>query len=225
MKYTGTRNDLGGLIIVLFLMMFGIGALYFLFINWDFSWSGFIDIFYKDGMLIIFYLFFIIIGIYGITLSIKDKLASERNTLAVLTEINDINIYDDMNPGDGYIIVFQDKKGEKYYFKTTVVNPYEEKKVYNIVVKNKLVIKINEELNAEFIEERSKENFWLTLYLPHNQKFENLMLLPILYVIFLPFLLSVLISKGTDKIYGLIPSVLIGYFIIYDIYQKIKNKQ
>lgn len=55
--------------------------------------------------------------------------------------------------------------------------------------------------------------------------FENVFLLPIVYVIFLPGLLSTVISNGFDKVYGIIWCLIPGLIIIYDLIIKIKLKK
>lgn len=55
--------------------------------------------------------------------------------------------------------------------------------------------------------------------------FENLFLLPIVYIILLPGVLSILMPNGYQNIYGVIFSVVPLYAIIYDFIYKIKLKQ
>jgi hypothetical protein len=52
--------------------------------------------------------------------------------------------------------------------------------------------------------------------------FEDIFLLPIVYVILIPGVLSFLMASGFDKIYGLIFSAVPLYAIIYDLIYKIK---
>ena len=70
---------------------------------------------------------------------------------------------------------------------------------------------------------KEKKSFWLTWYSPAGL-FEDIFLLPIVYVGFLPGFLSFLMSEGFDKIWGIIFSAVPGYLVFYDIYFKIKNK-
>ena len=66
---------------------------------------------------------------------------------------------------------------------------------------------------------KEKKSFWLTWYSPMGL-FEDIFLLPIIYVGFLPGFLSILMSEGFDKIWGIIFSGIPGYLVFYDIYFK-----
>jgi len=64
----------------------------------------------------------------------------------------------------------------------------------------------------------------LNFYSPIGN-YENLFLLPIVYVILLPGLLSFFMSKGFQKMVGIIYSAVPLYIIIYDLIYKIKLKK
>ena len=65
---------------------------------------------------------------------------------------------------------------------------------------------------------------WLNFYSPIGN-FENLFLLPIVYVILIPGILSFIMSKGEQKIFGIIFSIVPIYIIMYDLIYKIKLKK
>lgn len=71
---------------------------------------------------------------------------------------------------------------------------------------------------------KEKKSYWLNLYSPFGN-FENICLLPIVYVILLPGILSLFISKGYQKLYGLVYSAFPIFIIIYDLFYKIKLRK
>ena len=83
------------------------------------------------------------------------------------------------------------------------------------------VKKILNESYETFIVPKEKKSYWLNFYSPLGN-FENILLLPILYVILLPGLLSVIMSDGFSKIYGIIYSFFPFFLLIYDFIYKIK---
>ena len=83
-----------------------------------------------------------------------------------------------------------------------------------------------EECNETFDDliPKEKKSYWLNFYSPIGN-FEEILLLPIIYVMLLPGILSFIMSKGYQKIYGLIFSAIPLYVIIYDLIYKIKLKK
>ena len=80
------------------------------------------------------------------------------------------------------------------------------------------------ERTLETWDAKEKKSYWLNCYLPIG-KFENIILLPIVYVILLPGVLSILMSNGEQMIYGVIYSIVPLYFILYDWAYKMRLKK
>lgn len=79
--------------------------------------------------------------------------------------------------------------------------------------------KLNENLNVN-----KKRSYWFNFYSPVGN-YENIIILPIIYIILLHGLISFYMSDGFNKIYGLVFSVIPIYIIIYDYIYKLKLKK
>lgn len=127
-----------------------------------------------------------------------------------------------LNEIDNGIAVFLNKKGNKFYYRINQTNLTE--KLYYYVLKTKdYIYEILEKTNENWLT-KEKKSYWLNYYSPMGN-FENIFLLPIVYIIFLPGFLSILMSKGYQKIYGIIYIIVPLYAILYDLIYKIKLKQ
>lgn len=127
-----------------------------------------------------------------------------------------------LNEIDNGIAVFLNKKGKKFYYRINQTNLTE--KLYYRVLKTKdYIYEILEKTNENWLT-KEKKSYWLNYYSPMGN-FENIFLLPIVYIIFLPGFLSILMSKGYQKIYGIIYIIVPLYAILYDLIYKIKLKQ
>ena len=80
-----------------------------------------------------------------------------------------------------------------------------------------------EKTNGSWIP-KEKKSYWLNFYSPVGN-FEDIFLLPIVYVILLSGLLILLMSEGDQQIFGVINSAVPFYMIVYDLIYKIKLKQ
>lgn len=67
-----------------------------------------------------------------------------------------------------------------------------------------------------------KTSYWYNFYSPVGS-FENILLLPIIYIILLTGTLNFISAEGSEQVYGIIFSVLPLYLIGYDLYHKIKR--
>jgi hypothetical protein len=226
LKNTGTRYDLGGIIILNILVLIGFGIIYMYFNGFDYSWDEFVNIAVRGSIPIIFSLFFIITGLVSDILVVKEKTASQKQIVVKLVSIERTSKgeYIDVDLDYIYIIVFKDAKNEDYYFQTNDIANLKKEENYDVLVKNKTIISITGKSNIsiQMESEVKKESYWLTLYL-NNVKYENLVLLPIVYVMVIPVLINLFFSKGLHRIIWLHVGLVGIYIIANDFYQKRKN--
>lgn len=164
----------------------------------------------KNGILIIFGVFFFAVSLYAWILFFLNIILPPKNEILYLNKTDD---------GEAF---FLNKKGKSFSYNMDH-NTLEEKSYYNVLKTHNYIYKILEKTNDNWIP-KEKKSYWLNYYSPMGN-FENIFLLPIVYVILLPGLLSFFISKGYQKIYGVIFSIVPIYAIIYDLIYKIKLKQ
>ena len=55
--------------------------------------------------------------------------------------------------------------------------------------------------------------------------FEDILLLPLLYVLLIPGILSIVLTKGYGKIFGIIYSSFLMFYLIYDLIYKLKQNK
>lgn len=198
--------------IIGFIILWGTGA---------FDISSFTDLynyFYVHGLEAIISLFFIIIGLYVLIRLILDVVLKEKNVTMYLYNI-------DREDVDFLVYQFLDKKRKKINFYSKENNSdYEVGKYYIVSKKNGEILKIIGQSNQEFEITKIKESYWMNLYTIFGN-FEDIMLLPIVYVIALPGIMSAIMATGFDKIYGIIISALPVFVIVYDIIYKIKKSK
>lgn len=226
MKNTGERYDWQALLIVTILMLFSIAIFYFTWGGMEFTFDNLYKYIYKNGMILIFGLFFLGVGIYCWYLWIINVWSKPKERILLLKDI----YFDELYPilkfsdSDGSIIMYTYQPKSIFDNKTNANTIFDIDKYYKVLkTKNKIydVIGLSD---TSFVLKEEKESFWLTWYSPMG-KWENIFLLPILYVIFLPGFLSFLMAEGFDKIYGIIFSAVPGFLIIFDIILKIKTKK
>lgn len=116
---------------------------------------------------------------------------------------------------------FLNQKGRKIFYNSKNL---EKNKYYKTIKTSDYIEKINEESDDKF-ELKIKEKYWLNWYSPYGN-FEEILLLPIVYIIFLILFLSSVLSPLPYNFivaaFGIYPS----YLIIYDIIKKNeKNKE
>lgn len=165
---------------------------------------------YEEGIAVIFGIFFFCISIYCWILFFRNVIIKPKKEILYLEK------------SDGNNCVFINKKGKAYRFNA---ENKKDKTYYYVLKTHDYIIEILEEYK-ELIENwalKEKKSYWMNFYSPIGN-FENMFMLPIVYVILLPFLLSFIMSKGSQKIFGLILSAIPVYIIIYDLVYKIKLK-
>jgi hypothetical protein len=164
----------------------------------------------KNGMLIIFGVFFFAVSLYVWILFFLNNILPPKKEILYLNKTDD---------GEAF---FLNKKGKSFSYNMNH-NALEENSYYLVLKTHNYIYKILEKTNANWIP-KEKKSYWLNYYSPMGN-FENIFLLPIVYVILLPGVLSFFMSKGYQKIYGVIFSIVPLYAIIYDLIYKIKLKQ
>ena len=165
----------------------------------------------KNGILVIFGLFFFIISLYCWISFFQNIILFPKKEILYLSEI-----YKNKS-------IFINKKGKKFVFKNC---KKETNKYYYVMKTHDYIYEVLDECKENLNDNTPKEkkSYWLNFYSPMGN-YENLLLLPIFYVILLPGLLSFIMAKGDNKIYGLIISAVPIYAIIYDLIYKIKLKK
>ncbi|MBE6149052.1 MAG: hypothetical protein E7167_06190 [Firmicutes bacterium] len=200
----------GGLIIVSILGVFGVLLVYFSGIfNID-NLNTLYDCLSKNGILIIFGTFFFSVSLYCWILFFCNIILPPKKDVLYLCSKDNNEFY------------FLDKKGKSYDYDINK-NNFEENCYYYVLKTRNYIYKIVGKASENWIP-KEKKSYWLNFYSPVGN-FENLFLLPIVYVIFLPGLLSIILSQGYQKIYGVIISIFPLYVIGYDLIYKIKLKK
>lgn len=164
----------------------------------------------KNGMFIIFGMFFFGISLYCWISFFLNIILPPKSEMLYLNKIDDREA------------LFLNKKGKIFNYNIDK-NNLEEHSYYLVLKTHNYIYKILEKTNDNWIP-KEKKSYWLNYYSPMGN-FENMFLLPIVYVILLPGLLSFLMSKGYQKIYGAIVSIVPLYAIVYDLIYKIKLRQ
>jgi len=202
MKKIKDEFPIGGMIIITILGLIGLaGIVVTILVSIK---DGFLEGFSKSGAFFLFGLFFFSISVYVWIYFFKNVLIKPKEETLFLLEKD----------------IFIDKKGKQYNYNSKKLKAH---RYYQVIKTSDYIHEIKEESQNEF-PLKIKDNFWLNWYSPHGD-FENVVLLPILYLIFSLFFFSSLLSKipiniiiGAIGIYPL-------YYIIYDIKKKIeKNK-
>ena len=173
------------------------------------SYDEFYELFYKEGLALIFGLFFIGVTIYGWILFIRNVIIKPKKEIMFLLKIEDDSA------------VFINRKGKIFY--SYDVN-HKVENFYYVLKTHDRIEKVLSESTETFQVPKERKSYWLNCYTPMGN-FENIFLLPIMYVILLPGLFIFFMSKGFNKIYGAIWSLVPIYAIIYDFIYKIKLKK
>lgn len=165
----------------------------------------------QNGMMMIFGGFFFLIALYCWYGFIVNTIIPPKRKILYLSEKQEDEC------------VFIDKRGKKII----ITNCNKEEKKYYYVYKTKNYIYRVEEECRETIENWAKKerpSYWMNFYSPMGE-YHDIMLLPIVYVIAVPGVLSMIMAKGFDKIYGLIFSAGPLFIIIYDLVCKITESK
>ena len=120
------------------------------------------------------------------------------------------------------ICTFISKNGKEYKYKNC--NKTENKHYY--VIKNQFFIYevLEECTDTNLTIPNLKERYWSTYYFPYN-KYENTIILPFIYILMIPGILTILFDKSNNKIFGFIWCLIPFVLIMYDLFLKIKNKK
>lgn len=120
------------------------------------------------------------------------------------------------------ICTFISKNGKEYKYKNC--NKTENKHYY--VIKNQFFIYevLEECTDTNLTIQNLKERYWSTYYFPYN-KYENTIILPFIYILMIPGILTILFDKSNNKIFGFIWCLIPFVLIMYDLFLKIKNKK
>ena len=164
----------------------------------------------KNGIVIIFGVFFFCISLYCWGVFFLNIIISPKKEILYLCKNENNKIF------------FIDKKGKRYEYDIDK-NNFEENNYYYVLKTHNYICKVFEKTSENWIP-KEKKSYWLNCYSPMGN-FEDIFLLPIVYVILFPCLLSFFMAKGYQKIYGVIFSIVPFYAIIYDLIYKIKLKQ
>lgn len=198
--------------IIGFIILWGTGA---------FNISSFTDLYnyiYVHGMEAIISLFFIAFGLYVLIKSILDVILKEKNVIMYLHNIDKVN-------ADVTLYQFIDENGKTFnFYSNQNNNEYKVGNYYNVSKKNGEIISVLGQFDQTFDINKTKVSYWKNLYTIFGN-FEDVLVLPIVYVIALPGVLSTIMATGLDKIYGIIFSALPIFVIIYDAIYKIKKSK
>lgn len=198
-----------GMIIVTFLGIMGFLMVYFPWKEIMDTEPSIYDGISKHGIMIIFGSFFFLVTLYcWILYFLNVILPPKKETLYLLKKED-----------EKYFINRKGKRIDYYSSKKELTpNCY-----YSVLKTHNYVYKILDKTIEEWIP-IEKKSYWLNYYSPIGN-FENIFLLPIIYVILLPGLLSFIMSKGLFKIFGLLFMSVPLYLVIYDLIYKIKIRQ
>lgn len=201
MKNSGNRYDIEAIIIVTILGITGFGMI----IGSYLMRENLYDMIYYDGVIIIFGGFFIGVALYCHYLYLFNVILKPKEATLFLKSSDD-ELYE-----------FVDSKGKLYYFEKE--NEYKENQFYDVCKTKDNIKKIIGVSSKTFTITKTKKSYWLNFYSPFGS-FENLFLLPIVYVMALPGILSFILANGFGKIFGLLFSGYPIYLIIYDFNKK-----
>lgn len=164
-----------------------------------------------NGMVIIFGAFFVLISLYCWLSFILNIVVNPKKEILYLLK------------SDNYTATFINKKGKTFNTdnKNLSINKY-----YNVLKTKDYIYMVLDEYHDQSLNWslEEKESYWLNYYSPLGN-FEGLLLLPIVYVILIPFVLSAIMAKGLDRLPGIILSLFPLYAIGYDAIYKIKKKK
>ena len=206
MKNTGNNFSWQGM---LALSALGLMALLLLIFTGFFNirtYKEFYDYVYKDGIALIFCLFFVGITIYGWIGYILNVLVEPDKETLYLKEMED------------GIAEFVDINGKKYFYDDETLT---EKNFYYVMKTHDVIHEVLSESYETFEIPQRRKGYWMSWYSPFG-KIENVLILPIIYVILIPGVLSFLMAEGYDKIYGVIWSIVPLSALVYDLIYKIK---
>lgn len=197
-----------GMLIITVLLVFGVFMLYY---TGFFALKSFkeltVYLYYHCFEFIVSFIF-IISSIYVWISYAKDAYKTAKKEVLYLKNVKD-GIYE-----------FVDKKGRSYYVDDK--EDYDIKKYYVVLKTSNIVYDVIEETKEKF-ELKKGKNYWTNLYTPVGI-FENMLILPALYIVIIPGILAFFMSVGFYKLFGVIWIFIPIYFILYDFFYKRKLK-
>lgn len=196
---------LWGMIIITTLLVFGVFMLYYTGCFQISSLNDLTKYLYYHCFEFIVSLIFIITSIYVWISYAKDAYLTPKKEIVYLKAFEDEK-YE-----------FVDKKGKSYFIDN--VDKYDVKKYYEVLKTSNIIYEVIDESKKKFTLKKGK-NYWTNLYSPVGI-FENMLIIPALYVIVILGLIAFFMSVGFYKLFGIIWIFIPVYFIIYDyLYKK-----
>jgi len=194
-----------GMFILTLFLVFGVFMLYYTGLFDIKSTKDLTNFLYYHCFEFIVSFLFIASSIYVWISYIKDAYITPKTEVVYLKNFED----------DTY--EFVDKKGKSYFVENK--DKYDVKKYYEVLKTENIIYDVIDESKDKFKLKKGKR-YWTNLYSPVGN-FENMLILPALYLIIIPGLLSIFMSVGFYKLFGVIWTFIPVYFIIYDfIYKK-----
>lgn len=190
----------------------GLIGILMLFISGCFNIKNYDELYicFSDyGLAIIFGMFFVGVSIYCWILFFRNVVLKPKKVTLYLLGVEDSKIK------------FIDKKGKVFLFYNFNTNIIDVGKYYYVLKIHNSIKEILNESYETFKVVKEKKSYWLNFYSPIGN-FEDMLLLPILYIILLPGILSIIMSDGFTKIYGIIYSIFPFLILIYDFIYKYK---
>ena len=175
------------------------------------SLIGFVSEF---GMLVIFTAFFVFVYIYVlISLIVTEYLPQQKDVVYLFTM-------------DGKTPVFVDKKGKKYIYDGKHIDAVRENigKCFNVEKNIFTITKIENITSNAFEVTNIKEKYWFNFYC-YLGAFEDIFLLPIVYVAATPFVLSAILTPFPVNLIILAMTIPLLFIILYDFAYKQKRKR
>lgn len=209
LKRTKIRKKYFSTLGLLLISILGIGSILMLYYLNIFEVRN-LDMLYtyisKYGILIILCIFFFVTSVYVWILFFLNIIVKPKKEILYLNRIEDNEL------------IFINKKGKKFIYEYNNLKPncyYYVLKTHNYIYE--IVGRADETWTT-----KEKKSYWMNFYSPIGN-FEDILLLPIAYVILLIGLLSLFMSKSWHQIiFGLFFSAIPIYIIGYDLIYKIK---
>ena len=195
---------------MLLISIMGVFAIFGLFSTNFFeirSMNDFIEYLKAYLFIFVFCIFIFLVAVYIWISFIQNRLIKPKKKVLYLMTIEE------------GIAEFIDNKGNLYYKEN---ENYIQNEFYDVLkTKDEIKKVIGKSIN-KFNVNKGKRNYWLNFYSPLIGNFENLLLLPIIYVILIFGILSILLTPGFGKIIGIIITTEALFLITYDLIYKIK---
>lgn len=191
-------------------LFFAIIPILFLWITWgknEVTYENIGIYLASNGQVVVFAFFYLIIFVYSIIYIIRNIIIKPKQTILYLKK-EDKNKY-----------YFIDMKGHSYIYKD-LNNNYKIDTFYDVLKTRNIIFNIIGISQDKFKMPEKNKNYWFNFYLPFG-KFENVLILPVIYAIMIGSLVAILFLDLTF----IIPLLITISTIIYDAkYKKKKNK-